>query len=287
MLGSVVVFIPANSESKIKKGLGFTADTLLFDLEDSVSAEKKDEARLQLYHTLKNTSCGTQNFAVRINGVDTPYFERDVENVCKCNINTIVLPNATIDSVRALDLKLNDLKSNVSIVVLIESAEGVETANEIVHVSNRIVGMMFGAEDFTKDIGVRRTITGSELFYARSKLVCVAHMNHLEVIDTPTTALHDEQIIKDDAELAKSMGFTGKAVIHPKHIDIVRKAFLPTKEEINEALDIVSEATRLFGDGMPDAFSLRGRMIDLPIIIRARKVISDAEKYQGEKGEDY
>lgn len=65
-------------------------------------------------------------------------------------------------------------------------------------------------------------------------------MNHLEVIDTPTTALHDEQIIKDDAELAKNMGFTGKAVIHPKHIDIVRKAFLPTKEEISEALDIVN-----------------------------------------------
>ena len=287
MLGYVVAFIPANSEKKIKNGMGFSADTLLFDLEDSVSAEKKGEARRQLSDALKTCTRGPQHFAVRVNSVGTPYFESDVESVCRCNIDTIVLPNAAIESVKILDRKLNELNSDVSIVVLIESAEGVETANDIVRVSDRVIGIMFGAEDFTRDIGVRRTIAGNELFYARSKLVCVGHTNKLEIIDTPTTALHDEQIVMDDAALARSLGFTGKAVIHPKHIDIVRKAFLPTKAEINEAADIVREATRLFGNDMPDAFSLNGRMIDLPIIIRAQKVIADAEKYQWEGRVDH
>ena len=164
----------------------------------------------------------------------------------------------------------------MGLLALIETALGVENAFQIASCCSRVVGLFLGAEDLTADLRCKRTKQGLEIQYARARLVMAARAAGVEVYDTPFTDVNDDQGILEDALTAKGFGFSGKASISPRHIVTINQVFSPSQEEIEyayEVLDAIEEAQRQ-GKG---AIALRGKMIDAPIVARAKRTIEMAE----------
>ena len=162
--------------------------------------------------------------------------------------------------------------ATVKILPLIETAHGVEKSFEIASADKRVIGIFLGGEDFTADMHCKRTKEGQEIFYARTRLVLAARACGIEAYDTPFTDVEDMEGLRKDTEFAKSLGFAGKAVISPRHVDIVNEVFSPTEEEIayaHDVMDAIEEGKRQ-GKGV---ISLRGKMIDAPIVKRASQVL--------------
>ena len=160
---------------------------------------------------------------------------------------------------------------------LLETAIGIENAFEIARSSDRMEALYLGAEDLTADLRCQRTRDGFEIQYARCRLVNAARAANIEVYDTPFTSIEDMDGLLQDALTAKSLGFSGKAVIHPKHVDTVNRVFSPSEKEIHYAQEVfaaIEEAKKL-GKG---AISLHGKMIDAPIVQRARRVLEAMEE---------
>ena len=155
---------------------------------------------------------------------------------------------------------------------LIETALGIEKAFEIAAADPRVAGLFLGGEDLTADLHCKRTKEGQEIFYARTRLVCAARAWGIEAYDTPFTDVEDMEGLRKDTEFAKSLGFAGKAVISPRHVDIVNEVFSPTEAEIEYAHDVMDaiEEGKRQGKGV---ISLRGKMIDAPIVKRAMQVL--------------
>ena len=166
------------------------------------------------------------------------------------------------------------------ILALLETALGVENAYAIAAASPRMMGLFLGAEDLTADLRCRRTKESGEILYARGRLVCAARAAGIEVYDTPFTDVRDLEGLEVDAAFAKGLGFSGKACISPAHIATVNRVFSPSQAEIDYARDVfaaIEEAKRQ-GKG---AISLRGKMIDAPIVQRARLVLEAAAEIEG------
>lgn len=172
----------------------------------------------------------------------------------------------------------------IKLIPLIETALGVENAFEIASSCGRVTAIFLGGEDLSADLRCKRTKSGEEILYARGRMVCAARAAGVEVYDTPFTDAFDDEGLIADARLAKSLGFSGKAAVAPRHIYEINRIFSPTKAEIDYAKEVmaaVEEANRL-GKG---AVSLRGKMIDPPIAERARTVL-EAAKSMGRRGFD-
>ena len=151
-----------------------------------------------------------------------------------------------------------------------------ENAFSIPAASERILGLFLGGEDLTADLRCKRTKEGKEIDYARQRVVCAARAAGVEAFDTPFTDVNDDQGLWDDARYAKSLGFTGKASISPRHVTGITAVFSPTAAEIayaQEVLAAIADAKRQ-GRG---AISLHGKMIDAPIVTRAQQTLSAAQ----------
>lgn len=283
-----MLFLPSNNPNMICNGGLLGADSLIFDLEDAVAPDQKDAARELLKNALGSLNFGKCEIIVRINGLDTPYWEEDLEYILPLKPDMIMPPKVSSgDYIRTLDQKLTELEAKFGIPVgstrilaLLETAQGVENAYEIARASKRMMGLFLGAEDLSADLRCKRTKEGSEILYARGRLVCAARAAGIEVYDTPFTDVQDLDGLEKDAQFAKGLGFSGKACISPAHVDTVNRVFSPTPADIQYAKDVfavIAEAKRL-GKG---AISLRGKMIDAPIVQRARLVLEAASEIEG------
>ncbi len=276
MLGSVAIFVPAVSVRKMEKALTLAADTIYFDLEDSVAPDQKDEARACLLKFLADSDGGGRCLLARVNSVGSLWWGQDVAALAHCRaLSALLLPNADLASVSLLTDQLDRFDSHLKIVPLIETARGLEEAREAVLVSSRVVGLQFGGEDYTASLGIRRTLGGEEITYARSRLANLARAYNLDMMDTPFTAIQELEILAADCRRAVDMGFTGKAVIHPSHIDIVRRAFRPDEADIEKARRLIAAFERQAGE-RAGVFTFEGAMIDAPIIQRARNTLKKA-----------
>ena len=163
----------------------------------------------------------------------------------------------------------------VKLIPLIETALGVENAFQIASADPRVAAIFLGGEDFTADMRCKRTKEGTEIFYARSRMVLAARAAGVDVYDTPWTDVEDYDGLIEDAKFAKSLGFTGKSSISPRHIPFINEVFSPTEAEIQYAFDVFEciEKAKAEGKGV---VSLRGKMIDAPIVSRARQVLEAA-----------
>ena len=261
----------------------FLADSVIIDLEDSVSIDEKDAARelvreLTAFMRFKNTET-----IVRINPYDTDYYLLDVEVIRKCPIDMILLPKACIDSVKDLDSQLEG--TNIKIMVLIETAEGIENIIDILKASKRCCGLMLGGEDLCVDLNCQRTKEGHELLYARTRLVNACKALKKMVIDTPFTDTDDVRGLKKDIILAKGLGFDGKAAINPRQIDLINQLFSPSLDEIAHAKRVIHAKNKALKEGK-GVFSLAGKMVDLPIIKRATHILESARKMGLIEGDD-
>ncbi|MDR1921014.1 MAG: CoA ester lyase [Candidatus Adiutrix sp.] len=276
MLGSVAIFVPGISVKKMGKAITLPVDSIYFDLEDSVAPDQKDEARDCLRNFLAARDFGQKCLLARVNSVGSPWWNQDVAALAGCRkLSALLLPNADLASVSILTDQLERFDSHLKIVPLIETARGLEEAREAVLVSSRVSGLQFGGEDYTASLGIRRTLTGEEIAYARVRLTNLARAYNLDMMDTPFTAIQELELLAADCRRAVDMGFTGKAVIHPGHIEIVRQAFRPDEADIEKARRLIAAYEQQTGE-RAGVFALDGAMIDAPIIQRARNTLKKA-----------
>ena len=258
------------------------ADAVIFDLEDAVAPTEKDAARILVRNTMRYTDLSTCEVIVRINSVDTPYWKADIDAIVPENPSLILLPKtATAQDVQTASDYIAEVEARhgmpigtVGIMPLIETALGVENAFSIA-TGERVCALFLGGEDLTADLQCKRTKEGKEIEYARTRLVVAARAAGVDVYDTPFTDVNDDDGIVLDAMLAKSLGFTGKASISPRHIEAINHVFSPTASEIEYAYEVI-DALRLAKAQGKGAVSLRGKMIDAPIVARAERTIAMA-----------
>jgi len=275
-----MLFIPGNTPNLLINGDVLGADAIILDLEDAVSPAEKDSARILVRNSLKYMNYRGCKTIVRINPVDTDFWMKDLDEVIPCRPDMIMPPKvcgaADIHQISGyigkLEAELGIPAGSVGLIPLIETAMGVERAFDIASADSRVRAIFLGAEDLTADLHCKRTKEGGEILYARTRLVCAARAAGVEVYDTPFTDVNDIEGLEADARYAKSLGFTGKASISPRHVDGINTVFSPTQAEIDyahEVLETIEEA-KAQGKGV---VSLRGKMIDAPIVARAMQVI--------------
>lgn len=286
-----MLFLPGNAPNMIVNGGTLRADAVILDLEDSVAPTEKDAARILVRNALKTVNFGCET-VVRINSLDSGFCGEDLREIVPCAPGAIMPPkSACREDMLRLDEVISRLEAEngleagkIKLIPLIETALGVENAFEIASSCGRVTAIFLGGEDLSADLRCKRTKSGEEILYARGRMVCAARAAGVEVYDTPFTDAFDDEGLIADARLAKSLGFSGKAAVAPRHIYEINRIFSPTKAEIDYAKEVmaaVEEANRL-GKG---AVSLRGKMIDPPIAERARTVL-EAAKSMGRRGFD-
>ena len=279
-----MLFLPGNNPNMLINGNCLGADSVIFDLEDAVSPDEKDAARILVRNTMRYMDFRGCEIIVRINAIDTPYWKKDIDAILPYTPGLILLPKtgsaadalAADAYITAAEERLGIEAGTVGLMPLIETALGVENAFVIATATKRVKALFLGAEDLTADLQCKRTKEGREIEYARARLVMAARAAGIEVYDTPFTDVNDDEGMETDATLAKSLGFSGKASISPRHVDVINRVFSPTLSEIDYAYEVM-EAIALAKKQGKGAIALRGKMIDAPIVTRARRTIAMAE----------
>ncbi len=287
-----MLFLPGNNPNMLINGNCLGADSVIFDLEDAVSPDEKDAARILVRNTMRYMDFRGCEIIVRINSIDTSYWQKDLDAILPYTPGLILLPKtgtaadvlAADAYITAMEEKLGIKTGTVGLMPLIETALGVENAFAIASATNRVKALFLGAEDLTADLQCKRTKEGREIEYARTRLVMAARAAGIDVYDTPFTDVNDDKGIEIDATLAKNLGFSGKASISPRHVDVINRVFSPTLPEIDYAYEVM-EAIALAKNQGKGAIALRGKMIDAPIVMRAQRTIAMAEALGLAKGE--
>lgn len=273
MLGVVSLFVPASSPAMINSSLAFDADSLIFDLEDSVALSEKDSARELLREALISLDFRGKSVIVRINSINTDFWYKDLEYIKDTPAWAVMVPKAAPDAIRVVSEALDSLGSKLFIVPIVETALGVELLADILRMSPRVKGLLFGAEDYALDMGINRTKEGDEVLFARARIANAVHAFGVEGLDTPFTDVNDMEGLRADALRGKSLGFTGKAAISPRQIEVIREVYLPSREEVEFALRVVKAFKRSGGKGV---FTVDGKMVDAPIVAKAKLTLRRA-----------
>ncbi len=279
-----MLFLPGNAPKMMINGNYLGSDAVIFDLEDAVAPDQKDAARVLVRNILRDLDFSLVETIVRINSIDTAYWQKDLEYILPQKPDIIMLPKSSCakdievvdDYITGLEEKLGWEKGGVRLMPLIETAMGVENAFAIASARPRVVALFLGAEDLTADLRCKRTSAGAEIDYARHRMVMAARAAGVDVYDTPFTDVNDDEGIRVDAQYAKGLGFTGKASISPRHIDAINEVFSPTKADIRYAYEVM-DAIALAKEQGKGAIALRGKMIDAHIVTRAQQTIAAAE----------
>ncbi len=279
-----MLFLPGNAPKMMINGNYLGSDAVIFDLEDAVAPDQKDAARVLVRNILRDLDFDRVETIVRINSIDTAYWQQDLEHILPQKPDIIMLPKSSCakdielvdDYISALEEKLGYEKHSVRLMPLIETAMGVENAYAIASARPRVVALFLGAEDLTADLRCKRTVAGLEIDYARHRMVMAARAAGVDVYDTPFTDVNDDEGIRADAALAKSLGFTGKASISPRHIDAINEVFSPSLADIRYAYEVM-DAIALAKEQGKGAIALHGKMIDAPIVARAQQTLAAAE----------
>lgn len=269
------LFVPGSSPRMMEKSRGAGADVVVFDLEDAVSPAQKPEARERVVAELRSES-GHGRW-VRVNPVDSDEHRRDIRAVAEAAPDAILLPKADPASLSVLDAHLNALGSDVPVVALVETCRGLLEIADLCRVSARLVGLQLGAEDLTAELAVARTTGGEEIRFARQQVAVAARANGLFALDTPNLGLGDPDALRLDTIAARACGMTGKTCIHPSQLAVVAEAFRSDAADLEWADAVVAAAAggAARGEG---AVALDGRMIDAPVLARARRIIAEARE---------
>ena len=279
-----LLFVPGVRPDMLQKAPNYPVDALVPDMEDSVPVEEKDRARETVARMLPQLAAGGLPVIPRTNSLGTGLLPADAAAVVGPHIAAVTVGKigsawevvqvcAVLDG---LERAAGRPVGSTRLLPWIETAQGVANAAEICRASPRIAAVCFGADDYTADMGVPRSADGVELLHPRSVVAVAARAAGIPALDTPYTDFRDAEGLRREAALARQMGYRGKFAIHPGQIEAINATFAPSPEEVEEARRIVSayEAARALGHG---ATSLDGRMIDAPVVQRARNVLALAE----------
>lgn len=285
-LRRTLLYVPGNMPSMLQNIPIFQADGVIIDLEDAVPLSEKDAARILVRRFLENYRERNKEVLVRINPLDSKWGYADLKEVLPACPDGIRLPKAdTPEIVERLDTLLTEFEERLGLEIgrfgilpSIESAAGVINAIKIARTSPRIFALAFGAEDYTASLEIERTKTGEELFHARTRVVWAARAAGIQPIDTIFADAADMEGLRRETELIKTLGFTGKSLVNPRQVEVVHSVFAPKQEEIDNALEVVEaiQRAREMGTGV---ISLRGRMVDAPVVKRAVRVLKTAQAH--------
>jgi Citrate lyase beta subunit len=276
-LRRTMLYLPGNNPNMLLRGHLFNPDGLILDLEDAVAVREKDAARILIRDVLKRGEFGSCEVTVRINGLDTEYWRKDLE---------ALVPLGRLDGVRApkvddaatvklLDEALSEIESKAGLEVgrtkvfcLLETARGIFNTYDIASASPRVTAVIPGGEDLTADLRTNRSPEGTELEGIRRNVIVAARAAGVDALDTVFPRITDDDGLRRETSFIKQLGFDGKSVIHPNQIPIIHEVFNPTEKEIERAQKIVAAAKEAAERGL-GAVQVDGRMVDAPVVKRA------------------
>jgi citrate lyase beta subunit len=267
-----LLFMPGDSMRKIEKAAQWEVDTIIMDLEDGVAQNRKQEARATVAEALAKLQFGRRERLVRLNPLSTGLAEAEIAATAGGRPDGYILPKAeNTQDLRAVDRLLDSAEHGLD--VMIETALGVMNLREIATATPRLEGLIFGAEDLAGDIGCVRTKGAWEVFYARSAVVTAAAAYRLQSFDMVFTDFHDAVGLEEESRHARQLGFTGKTCIHPNQTPIVNRSFSPSLAELDHARRLVAAFDTQLAAGA-GAFTFEGKMVDMPMLLAARKVLA-------------
>ncbi len=274
-----MMFVPGNNPAMMQDAFIYGPDSIMLDLEDSVTLAEKDAARLLVHNALKTIDYGDTEMVVRINPLNTPYGKKDIEAVVKAGVHVIRMPKTeTADEVREVEAEIERVENEIGcpgrtkIMAAIESALGIVNAYDIAIASKRMMGIALGAEDYCANLKTQRTPGGAELLLARETIVVAARAAGIDALDTVYSNVNDMETFRKEVELIKTLGFDGKSIINPRQIEVVNEVFAPTEKDITKARAIIA-AIREAEEKGSGVISLNGKMVDRPVVIRAERTI--------------
>ncbi len=276
-----LLFMPGDSMRKMEKATTLGADSIIADLEDAVAISQKQAARETVAACFARLNFGASERLIRINPVSTDLWEKDLAQTIAARPDGYVLPKVeSAEQVQTVSARLAELEvahalavGSVRLLAQIETAMGVVQAAPIAGADSRLDALLFGAEDLAGDMGARRSREGWEIFYARGAVVIAAAAYGLPAIDTVFLELADSDGLTAECHLARGMGFSGKLAIHPRQVEVINRAFSPTAEEIAQAQRLIDafDSQQAAGTGV---FEMDGKMVDMPVVLAARKVVA-------------
>ena len=262
----------------------YNEDMLIYDMEDSVPASEKDAARLLIYQMLKDHRPKDKYVVIRVNGIYSEYLEDDLQAAVRANPDCIRIPKVEYARevqdisrrIAAIEEKVGLEVGKIELICNIESYMGVLNAREIAESDPRVVALATAAEDLTASLKAQRTKKGLEVFYARNAVLLACRAAGVDALDIVFSDINDEEGLREDAALAKNLGFDGKTVVHPRQIDIVNSYFTPSMKEIKYALRVLDAVEKGKKEGK-GAVTLDGGMIDKPMELRALTTLAQAK----------
>lgn len=286
-----LLFVPGARAELIEKAGRFPADVLCLDLEESVLPEEKARARELVGDAVARLVEAGRTVQVRVNPIESGLTRDDLAAVVRPGLAGVLLAKTQEpQDVRDIDVLLRERElardirpGTVDLTVAIESTRALLRCEEISHASTRLVALMLGGEDFTFDLGAPRTRDGRELDYPRAVIAICARAAGLVALDTPWADIEDVEGLETDAERAKAVGFSGKYVIHPDHIEPVQRVFSPSEADVAHAKKLLSAWDQAQAQGL-GAVQVEGRMVDRPIAERARRLLEQAEEIRKAEG---
>jgi len=277
-----LLYVPGDDRHKIEKAAALTVDCICMDMEDGVAATRKPQARTAIAKALDEVDFGQSERLARINGVGSGMEKDDLSSVLPHHPDGIVIPKIeelkqvqwASELIEAAELRNGWPLNSIRILLDVETPKGILNVKDIAS-HPRLDALIFGGEDFAAALGATRTPDAVELLYARQTVLTAAAAYGLQAIDMVAIDFRDLEALRREAAFGAGLGFTGKQIIHPAQIEPVQSAFTPTVEAIAEARRVVDgfEASQHEGKG---AFALDGKMIDMPLVKNAQKVLERA-----------
>ncbi|MDR3299572.1 MAG: CoA ester lyase [Candidatus Accumulibacter sp.] len=275
-LRRTLLFVPGNMPSMLQNIPLFKCDSVIIDLEDGVNHAEKDAARNLVRRFLESWKERNKEVLVRINPLYTKWGHDDLRAILPQMPDAIRFPMCeTPELALELDAELskyenaNGLKAgHFGILPSIETVKSVLNAYAIATSTKRIFGLAFGAEDYTASMGIARTNSGEDLVHPRMMVVMAAKAAGLQAIDSIFADVNDMDALRAETALVKRLGYTGKCLVNPRQIDVIHEVFAPKPEEIDYAQEVV-EAIKQAQEMGTGVISLRGKMVDAPVVKRA------------------
>ncbi len=278
-----LLYMPGDNWKMITKSITLGIDSICMDMEDGTAINKKAEARATIAKALQELDFGASEKLARINSVGSGWEKDDIEAVLPHRPDGIVIPKVESYEhvewagriIEAAELKYGWPLNSIRILIGVETARGILNLKEIA-AHPRLDAIIFGGEDFAASIGATRTKDAVELLYARQAVIVACNAFDIQPIDIVTIDYKDLEALRLESEFGARLGFVGKQIIHPNQVSVVQEAFTPSAEAVAHARRIVEtfEASQKEGKG---AYSLDGKMIDMPLLKNAQKVLSRAK----------
>lgn len=278
-----MLFVPGANAAMVSNAFIYRADALMFDLEDSVILREKDAARRLVYHALQHPFYRETETIVRVNGLESEYGLADLEAVVRGGADIVRLPKTdTAKDVTDIETEIARIEKacgrepgSTGLLAAIESPQGITQAVAIAHASPRLIGIALGAEDYVRNLRTERSPEGLELLFARCSILQAARSAGIQAFDTVYSDANNEEGFLHEAAHIKQLGFDGKSLINPRQIELLHNLYAPSQKEVEHAIRVIEAAESSAQEGR-GVVSLNGKMVDSPVIERARLVLSRA-----------